>query len=103
MNDEPDKRLDELFAAARLQKPDTSRLEYGFETRLMARLRGERDEDAPWYACAWRLSPVFAAIVVALGIWSYCSPQDPEWQAATAVGPAGDETQMADYLTGRGI
>jgi hypothetical protein len=39
MNDDLDPKLDALFAAARLAAPDTSRLEYGFETRLTARLR----------------------------------------------------------------
>src|SRR5580698_5161500 len=98
MKDDSDKRLDELLSAVRAQKPDTSRLEYGFETRLMARLREERSAARPWYAFAWRLSPVFAGIVVALGIWTYCSPQDPEVQ--TAVNSASDESQMVEYLTG---
>ena len=101
MKDESDKRLDELFAAARAQKPDTSRLEFGFETRLMARIREERNQPAPWYALAWRLSPIFAGIVVALGIWTYYSPHDPELQ--TAANAAGDEAQMVEYLTGSGI
>ncbi len=101
MKDESDKRLDELLAAARAQKPDTSRVEYGFETRLMARIRGKRANDTPWYAFAWRLSPVFAGIVVALGIWTYCSPQDPELQVVE--NSSSDESQMVDYLTGGGI
>jgi hypothetical protein len=101
MKDESDKRLDELLSAARAQKPDTSRLEYGFETRLMGRLREERNEAKPWYAFAWRLSPVFAGIVVALGVWTYYSPHDPEMQ--TVADTASDESQMVDYLTGNGI
>lgn len=100
MKDESDKHLDELLSAVRSQKPDTSRLEYGFETRLMARLRGEQREAKPWYAFAWRLSPIFAGIVVALGIWTYYSPHDPEM---SAVANTEDESQMVDYLTGNGI
>ena len=69
MNDE---QLNKLFQAARA-KPDTSRVEYGFETRLMARLRTDA---APWFAMAWRLVPVFAAIVVALGVWNYAGSTD---------------------------
>ena len=101
MNDESGKRLDELLSTVRAQKPDTSRLEYGFETRLMARLSEERREAVPWHAFAWRLSPFFAGIVIALSIWTYYSPPDFEMQ--TIANTASDESQMADYLTGKGI
>ncbi len=62
--------LDKLFQAARQAPVDTSRQEFGFETRLLARLRAE----TPWYAFAWRLVPVFAALVLALGVWQYLTP-----------------------------
>ena len=39
MNDNRDSQLDALFRAARADAPDTARAEYGFETRLLARLR----------------------------------------------------------------
>ncbi len=61
-------RLDELFAAARRAVPETSRLEYAFETRLLARLREERETSVQTWA--WRLSPFFAALAVALTLWS---------------------------------
>lgn len=61
-------RLDELFAAARRAAPDTSRLEYAFETRLLARLREERETSVQTWA--WRLCPFFAAVAVALTLWS---------------------------------
>jgi|GEM_PF-5119885 len=38
-----DDRLDWMFAAARVARQDTARAEYGFETRLLARLRVERE------------------------------------------------------------
>ncbi len=60
--------LDRLFAAARSEVPDTSRLEFAFETRLLARLRQERA--AGVFAWAWKLAPFFAAVVVALGVWN---------------------------------
>ena len=62
-------RLDELFAAARRAAPETSRLEYAFETRLLARLREEREASVQTWA--WRLSPFFAAIALALTFWSH--------------------------------
>ena len=57
--------LDKLFQAARADKPATARAEYGFETRLMARLRAERSRPV-----TWRLLPAFAAIVIVLGVWN---------------------------------
>ena len=95
MNDE---RLDKLFATARGAKPDTSRAEYGFETRLMARMRAQREQSMPWYAFAWKLVPAFAAIVVALGVWTYTGPNITDLQSAIA----GDheENALATYVTG---
>jgi anti-sigma-K factor RskA len=67
----PPDPLDALFAAARAQRPDTSRAEYAFETRLMAHLR-ERPQPDPislWSKMSWRMAPIFAACVVALALW----------------------------------
>jgi hypothetical protein len=64
MNSDP--QLDALLRAARAAAPDTSRTEFGFETRLMARLREERRSS--WITIALRLSPVFAALVVAAAV-----------------------------------
>jgi hypothetical protein len=66
-------RLDELFAAARRAAPETSRLEYAFETRLLARLREEREASVQTWA--WRLSPFFAALAIALAFWSHAATQ----------------------------
>jgi len=95
MNDE---RLDKLFAAARGVKPDASRAEYGFETRLMAKLRAEREQVLPWYTFAWKLVPTFVAIVVALGVWTYTGSNMTDLQSAIA----GDheENALATYVTG---
>ena len=59
--------LDRLFEAARAESPDTARVEYAFETRLMARLREERGSSV--FAWAWKLAPFFAAVVIAVGVW----------------------------------
>jgi hypothetical protein len=71
-NSHPDDPLDALFAQARAHRPDTSRAEYGFETRLMARLRAQRQPQSAgsvWAMVSWRMIPLFAACVVALAIW----------------------------------
>jgi hypothetical protein len=62
--------IDRLFQAARSAKPDTARVEYGFETRLLAELRADRRRPAPWFAFAWKLVPVFVAVVVVIGVWN---------------------------------
>lgn len=94
MNDE---QLDKLFASARGVKPDTSRAEYAFETRLLARLRAQREQSVPWYAFAWKLMPTFAAIVVVLGIWTFTAANTTDLQSAIA----GDrDDTLVSYFTG---
>jgi hypothetical protein len=79
--------LDALFAAARQQRPDTSRAEHGFETRLMARLRERHQPDtiSLLSVMSWRLAPFFAACVVALALWQANVSSDSD-DAATAAG-----------------
>ncbi len=88
MNDE---QLDKLIAAARQNKPDTARAEYGFEIRLLARLRQERTPS--WSVWAWRLMPLFAAIVVALGVWNFIAPTDDASGLEAAL-TGGQEAQL---------
>ena len=66
MNPDP---LDSLFRVVRDDAPDTSRMEFGFETRVMARIRTERRSS--WQGWAWRLCPFFTALAVAAGSWFY--------------------------------
>jgi len=94
MNDD---QLNKLFTAARQATPDTERTEVAFETRLFARLREQRQAAVPWFAWTWRLAPVFAAIVIALGVWNFTAPTDP---LADLVGDASDEAALVAMLTG---
>jgi hypothetical protein len=66
-----DDTLDALFARARGVKPDTAKAEYGFETRLMARLRERRRAGTMPVlgSLSWRLLPAFAVIVLVLAFW----------------------------------
>jgi hypothetical protein len=97
MNDD---RLNELFDAARRVKPDTARVEYGFETRLLARLRTEREQLVPWPTFAWKLMPVFAVIVVAAGLWMAVAPSTNLTDLQGAI--AGDEGErtLVTHFTG---
>lgn len=85
MND----KLDNVFRAARGERPDTGRAEFGFETRLLARLRAERSRPV-----FWQLLPAFAAIVIVLGVWnrSVFSPVSLE----VALGGAGPATFLGE-------
>jgi hypothetical protein len=96
MNDE---QLDKLFQAARSATPDTSRAEYGFETRLLASLRSQQGQQLPWFAFAWKLVPVFAAVVLALGVWTVMGPGANSSDLQSAI--AGDhEDNVLASLTG---
>jgi hypothetical protein len=64
----PEETIERLLRAVRDEAPDTARLEFAFETRLLARLRDERSTSV--FAWAWKLAPFFAAVVVAVGLWN---------------------------------
>jgi len=98
MNDNFDQKLEALFAAARADAPDTSRLEYGFETRLNARLRGERS--ASIFAWAWRLCPIFAALALAVAWWNHSSLRT-ETEIVVEAAQGSDEQMLVAYLTGQ--
>lgn len=66
-----DQQLDALLRATRDHRPATEKAEYGFETRLAARLREE--QRSAWIGLGWRLSPFFAALVLAAAAWCYQS------------------------------
>lgn len=85
----PDQKLDALLRAARDAAPDTASTEFAFETRLLARLREERG--GAWFAIALKLSPLFAALVLAAAAWCHSSASiepDPTyaWDAVRSGG-----------------
>jgi hypothetical protein len=81
----PDSELDALFAKARAHRLDTSKAEFAFETRLMARLHSRQDTNSVFAMVSWRLIPFFAACVVALTLWQ----AEVSMEATDAVGIAG--------------
>ncbi len=68
MNTDDQDSLDALFRAARENAGDFGQLEYGFETRTLARIREERGSS--WLAWAARLCPFAAALALAAGAWA---------------------------------
>lgn len=73
MNDDPeDNNLDRLFAAARKAEFYNTAREYGFETRVLARISviGEgRKGGSSFLFWSWRLMPFFASLAICLAIW----------------------------------
>jgi len=85
----PDQKIDALVRAARDAAPDTDAAEFAFETRLLARLREERG--GAWFGIALKLSPLFAALVIAAAAWCRSSTSlEPEpdyvWDAVRSGG-----------------
>jgi hypothetical protein len=88
MRDERDELLDNLFSKARMLKPDTSRVEEHFETRLMAVLGEKKRERDIWTSWTWRLVPWLAVIVLVVGIGNY------------TINPAGSGDPFATFSSG---
>ena len=101
MNDDAEEKLSALFAAVRAAERDTSRAEFGFETRLAARLREEGGGSLS--AWAWKLCPFFAALALAATWWGHVN-----LRAAAATEVLTEATQpdaeqvLFAYMTGEG-
>lgn len=97
MNDD---QLDAIFAKARSAPPETGGLEFGFETRLMAQIRGMQSESEGWLGWSWRLTPWFAALAVCvLGAGLLVLPE------IESVLDLGSEhyVAMVEYFTGESL
>ena len=99
-NDPKDVKLDRLFAAARKAELYTPEKEYGFETRLMARIRAERESQKSFLRWEWRLIPLFVSLIIFLGIWIHASESrlTIDLSALTHIG--NEEVVLTAYLTG---
>ncbi len=100
MENNADKKLDNLFAAVRAEQPDTSTLEEHFETRLMARIAERRTNCTPWYMFAWRMIPAFAVIALLSAVCSFTfnPARSSDLYAAITV---GQENRLnISYLSG---
>ena len=95
-----DKKLDRLFHAARLVPLDTTRLEFGFETSLMAQVRQERERVMPWGVWSWRLLPVLASLVLVLGAWAWLVPLPVDADLAQLAPTSETEQTLVAYWTG---
>lgn len=67
--DKEENDLDRLFAVARKAELYKTEREFGFETRVLARIRAKRTEKRSFLFWAWRLMPLFVSVVICLVIW----------------------------------
>ena len=99
MNDNPEEKLHALFAAARADERDTSRAEFGFETRLAARLREEGGGSL--FAWAWKLCPFFAALALAATWWGHVNLRaEAATEVLTEATQPNEEQVLLTYMTG---
>jgi len=100
MKDNMDERLDRLFAAARNERAAVSQADDFFETRLLARIKEQRELAGPWYAAAWRLLPAFAAVAAMVMVCTLTFNPSRSSDMFAAITGGQDEIVGMSYLTG---
>ncbi len=100
MNDEGERVLDRLFALARQAGRDSLPPDGGFEARVLARIRDERERKDAWAVWAWRLAPLFLVIALFLGAWDYAALNVPTADLHSAITGGGEQEQFARLWTG---
>ena len=100
MKTDSDTRLDALLRAARAAAPDTSRAEYAFATRLLARWHEERSSSVD--AWAWKLAPFCAMLALAAGLWTNSSSAqiDADAKVLAEASRRGEERVLMTFMTG---
>ena len=94
MNDDA---LDSLLSRARRAGPrDTSQAQYGFETRLLARLSPQ-----PFAVWLWRLAPFFAILAIAVSWNAWHGGSENEYAIGNALEENAPEWTYIAGLTGR--
>jgi hypothetical protein len=98
-----DEQLDALLHAARAEQPawtdDASRLEFGFETRVLARVREQRSTS--WIVWAWRLCPFAATLAIAASAWTYIHrDESPDTESVYDAVRLGGISALHYYLGG---
>ena len=99
MSNRSDRQIEALLHAAR-EPRDTARVQFGFETRLMARLREESATSV--FTWAWKLAPFFATLAIAAGIWSRTPATRVAAHAHLFAEAASDRAErfLVFYMTG---
>jgi hypothetical protein len=90
-----DKIQHKLIAAARAHPP-SERVPYGFEQRIMARVKALQmpDEWAQWARALWNAAAPCVAIMILMSAWSLFAPATPP--ASSAPPASADLTQALE-------
>ena len=99
-NDKQDERIDRLFAEARKSQPYEANLEYGFEARVLVKIREQRGAQKHFFLWAWRLIPAMVAVVMMLSAWTYITEQGQLIGLSSIAGIGNEETMLVASLTG---
>ncbi len=100
MNEDIDKKIDDLFTIARRFRPDTSPLENQFEKRLMARIQKKRSSPSSWFFWELRLVPVFAVLVLILGVTALITDAHRSQDILLSIARNQDNQFIVRYLIG---
>ncbi len=95
-----DMKLESLLGALRGKVVNTARIEHGFETRMMATLRQRQAQEPAVFFMAWKLAPMFLALLFVMGGWVYTVASPQGAVHFSAVGARHEEVQMVRYMTG---
>ncbi len=98
--DPKDDMLDKLFASARKAELYEQKKEYGFETRVLARIRKRRRETRSFLYWAWRLMPFFASLLLCLTIWISLFEPSYAGDLVSGAGIVNDDAVIVTYLAG---
>jgi len=98
--DSGDRDLDRLFAAARKAELYKTEREFGFETRVLARIRATRTENRPFPVWAWRLMPFFVSVVICLAIWLSLFEPSRASDLIAGAGSDYEDAMVVSYLAG---
>ena len=99
-NDPEDVKLDMLFAAACKAEIYPIEREYGFETRVMARIPAKRETQKSFLIWEWRLIPLFVSLIIFLGIWIYASESHSTIDLSALTHIGDEEAALTAYLAG---
>jgi hypothetical protein len=100
MKDKMDERLDQLFAAARVEQVDITAVDEFFETRLLARITELHEVADPWYSAAWRLLPAFTAVAAMITVCTLTFNPSNSSDIFAAITSGQDESVGISYLSG---
>ena len=98
--DPEDNDLDRLFASARKAELYKTEHEFGFETRVLARIQASQTENRLFLFWAWRLMPFFVSVVICLAIWLYFFEPSHVSDLIAGAGSGYEDAVVVAYLAG---